>query len=61
MTKLNLELGMTSRATRNCRIVLRLCKMFFAAELLLVKKFQLHLGRIKSSNTCKQGIRHDCF
>lgn len=54
MTELNLELGMTSRARRNCRIVLLLCKMFFAAALLLVKNFQLHLGRIKSNNTCKQ-------
>lgn len=53
MTELNLELGMTCRSTSNCRIVLLLCKMFFMAALLL-KKFQLHLGRIKSSNACKE-------
>lgn len=53
MTKLNLELGITSRAASSCLIFLILGKMLVAA-LLLVKKFQLHLGRKKLNNACKQ-------
>lgn len=51
MTKL--KLGITSRATSSCLIIVILCKMLFVAALLLVRKFQLHLRRKKLDNTCK--------
>jgi len=54
VSKLNLELQTTSRATSRCLIILVLCKMLFVTALLLVKKFQLHLRRKKWDNACKE-------
>ena len=55
MTKLNLRVGDNLQSNKQLLdFFLILCKLLFVAALLLVKKFQLHLGRKKLNNACKQ-------